>query len=366
MKKWISIIVIMILMISLVACSTQVANNDESNETEKKVPTVTDVNGRTVELPEKVEKVVVTGVGALRLYAYAGNLEKLVGVEAVEHANAIGRPYTTINQERFKSLPVIGEGGPQKGNDPEKIVTMDPDVIFTTYENPDELQRKTGIPVVSLSYGNNAVFDDKIYESLKLIGLVVGTHDHAKDQVAYLKACETDLKTRTSGIEKEKAPKVYVGAMGSKGAHGIESTRGKFIILDVINANNVVDQTGKDGGLMVDKEQILQWDPDFIFIDMNGLPSVLEDYQNNKVFYKSLSATKNKKVYGQMPFNFLTTNIDTAITDAYFIGKMIYPEAFHDVDVEKKADEIYTQLLGKPFYEQMEKDFGGFKNIEWE
>ncbi|OQY57143.1 MAG: hypothetical protein B6245_17375 [Desulfobacteraceae bacterium 4572_88] len=31
---------------------------------------------------------------------------------------------------------------------------------------------------------------------------------------------------------------------------------------------------------------------------------------------------------------------------------------FKDVDPEKKADEIYTFLVGKPVYDQMKKDYG--------
>jgi iron complex transport system substrate-binding protein len=47
----------------------------------------------------------------------------------------------------------------------------------------------------------------------------------------------------------------------------------------------------------------------------------------------------------------------------YYLGKVLYPEKFKDVDPEKKADEIYKFLLGKELYAQMAKDFGGFKKI---
>ncbi|HOQ14486.1 MAG TPA: iron ABC transporter substrate-binding protein, partial [Bacillota bacterium] len=60
---------------------------------------------------------------------------------------------------------------------------------------------------------------------------------------------------------------------------------------------------------------------------------------------------------------FYATNIDTAIADAYYIGMILYPEQFKDVDPAKKADEIYKLLLGKEIYTQMAKDFGGFKQV---
>ncbi|MEA1939888.1 MAG: iron ABC transporter substrate-binding protein, partial [Candidatus Caldatribacteriota bacterium] len=41
------------------------------------------------------------------------------------------------------------------------------------------------------------------------------------------------------------------------------------------------------------------------------------------------------------------------------------PDRFKDIDPEKKADEIYTFLVGKPVYKEMQRDFGGFKKIEY-
>jgi iron complex transport system substrate-binding protein len=55
--------------------------------------------------------------------------------------------------------------------------------------------------------------------------------------------------------------------------------------------------------------------------------------------------------------------VETAIADAYYMGKVIFPESFEDVDPVAKADEIYEYLLGKPLYEDMVRDFGGFKPL---
>jgi iron complex transport system substrate-binding protein len=52
------------------------------------------------------------------------------------------------------------------------------------------------------------------------------------------------------------------------------------------------------------------------------------------------------------------TNIDTAVADSFAAGKILYPRGFTDLDPKKKADEIYTFLLGKPVYPQLEKEFG--------
>ncbi|MBN2550216.1 MAG: iron ABC transporter substrate-binding protein [Anaerolineales bacterium] len=330
--------------------------------------TVTDLLGREVSIPTTVERVIAIGPGALRLYVYAGNLDYLVGVEQMETGDVSGKPYMLAHPDLAK-LPIIGQGGPNNAPDPEKILTVTPDVIFSTYATEaavaDELQAKVGIPVVVLSYGGSgfgttAIFDQTVQESLLLVGQISRTMKKAQAVADFIQQSQQDLEDRTQDIAEADKPSVYVAGLGSRGTHGIESTQGKYVLLDAIHARNVVDETGKSGSIMIDKEKLLAWDPDFIFIDQLGLAAVVEDYQKNPVFYESLSVVQNGKVYAQLPYNNYNTNIDTAIADAYYLGKILCPAVFADIDPEQKADEIYQAFLGKPVYNQMAEAFGGF------
>jgi len=330
---------------------------------------VTDLAGREVEIAAPVQKVAAIGPGALRLVCYVHGAGKVVGVEDLEKRQPTGRPYVLAYPE-LKNLPTIGPGGPDSTPDAEKLVSVQPDVIFAAYlvekAKADSLQEKTGIPVVVLSYGQLATFDQDVYKSLELIGKIIGQEKRAQEVVSYLERCQKDLHDRTKDVPEEKKPKVYVGALGRKGTHGIESTQGQYPPFLAVSAKNVVDETGKKGGISIDREKLLSWDPDLIFIDEGGLNLVQEDYRKNPQFYQSLTAVKKGRLYGQIPYNYYTTNIDTAIADAYYAGKVIYPEQFKDIDPAKKADEIYEFLLGKPVYAQMAKDFGGFKKLTLE
>ncbi len=342
------------------------------DQTVKTEITVTDMLGRSVTLPAPAARVVAIGPGALRLYVYAGDLEYVVGVEEMETGDVSGKPYMHVNPQLAK-LPIIGLGGPNNAPDPEKLLTVDPDVIFSTYTADaaaaDELQAKTGIPVVAISYGSagvTSIFGEKIQKSLLLIGEVTGDTAKAEKANTFIQAAYEDLDKRTKDFADGKKPSVYVGGLGARGTHGIESTQGKYALLDVIHAKNVVDETGKSGSVMIDKEKLLEWNPDFLFLDQGGFASILEDYQKNPGFYEALKAVQQGQVYSQLPYNFYSTNIDTAIADAYFLGKTIYPDAFKDVDPVQKADEIYEALLGKPVYAVMKEKFGGFGPIKLE
>lgn len=342
---------------------SQPASQPAASSTAQATPgEVVDLLGRTVALPDKIDKIAVIGVGALRLYCYSGDLDKLVGVEEVEQdETAVGRPYTSINQARFMALPVLGQGGPKNTPDAEKLVALAPDLVLSTYAadaaEADELQEKLQIPVVCLQYGKEPVFGDSVKQSILLVGEICAQQEKAQSVVDLIEDCYRDLQQRTADIPEEEKPGVYIGALGSKGAHGIESTQGGYDLFEALHVKNVVDETGQKGSVMIDREQLLQWDPQVIFLDCNGYPSVEEDLQLHPDFYQSLSAVQNKEVYGLFPYNFLHANIDTALGNAYRIGKTLYPEAFADVDPAAKADEIYTIMLGQPFYEQMEKDF---------
>lgn len=364
------LVVLTVFFFSACAPQTgQAPESDQGNPVSRSI-TVTDMLGRQVTLPDAANRVVAIGPGALRLYVYAGNLAYVVGVEQMETSDVSGKPYMLANPDLAK-LPVIGQGGPNNAPDPEKLVTVMPDVIFSTYATDaaaaDELQTKTGIPVVVLNYGGTGVtsiFGEEIQNSLTLIGQVIGDSSRAEKANAYLQQTREDLERRTKDIPDTDKPSVYVGGLGAKGTHGIESTQGQYALLDVIHAKNVVDETGMSGSVMIDKEKLLEWDPAYLFIDQGGFAAVVEDYQKSPDFYNALSAVKNGQVYSQLPYNYYSTNIDTAIADAYFLGKTIYPAAFADVDPAKKADEIYQALLGKALYSQMAEKFGEFGPLQ--
>ncbi|ODA43145.1 iron ABC transporter substrate-binding protein [Desulfosporosinus sp. BG] len=342
-----------------------VGNSQGTLNSEVKV--VTDLVGREVKVKIPAQRIVAIGPGALRLVAYTKGTDRVVGIEDMEKKVPTGRPYMFAYPE-LKALPTIGQGGIDTIPDEEALLNVKPDVIFVSYlvdkAKADKLQDKTGIPVVVLSYGPLATFNDDVYRSLDLLGKVIGTQQRAEEVINYVKKSQVDLAERTKGIADSAKPKVYVGALGMKGTQGIESTQAKYPPFVNIGARNVADETGKSGGFMIECEKLVSWDPDILFIDEGGYSKVLADAQKNPAFYQSLRAVKNGQVYGQIPYNFYTTNIDTALADAYYAGKVIFPDKFQDIDPVKKSKEIYSFLLGKPVYEQMAKDYGGFKKLD--
>lgn len=324
---------------------------------------VSDMGKRIVEVPSNPQRLVCLSPGTLRQIVYLGASDRVVGVEEFEKTRPAGRPYILAHPE-LRQLPTIGPGGPgsiNKEPDLEAILSVRPDVIFISYMEPsnaDALQKKLGIPVVILSHGRFASFDELMYDSLRVAAKVLKAEQQAEKVISYIENARKDLQSRTRSIAENQKPTVYIGALGYKGVQGIESTDASYTPLDWVRAKNLAQTVSQKDHVFTDKEKLLAWNPDIIFIDAGGLSLVKQDFQKKSEFYKELKAFRENKIFVVYPFNYYVTNISTAVADAYAIGKILYPDRFADVDIQTKADEIYGFLYGKPLYKEMEKSYG--------
>lgn len=357
MKKTISLIVSMVLCFSLFAgCGPAGVPAGKSR-------TVTDFKGRQVEIPETVESVVCVGVGALRYTCYMGAADLVVGVEDYETKEGMTRLYQYVNFEKFKSLPVIGTNGQPYT---EEIINLAPDVIIMSKSasvEADDLQAKTGTPVVVVP-GSDTTLDNDAFETIRILGEVYGKKDRAAELTTYLKGLQKDLSDRTKNIPDSEKPSVYVGGVSFKGHHGFEGTEAGYGPFTLIHAKNLADTTGQTGAFNIDLEQVLAWDPDIIFIDFNGMGFIKEDYAENPDYYNSLTAVQQGKVYSQISFRSSASNLETALADAYYAACMIYPEQFKDIDPVAKAGEIFEKLLGTNPYADLKEAGYAFRPIK--
>lgn len=325
--------------------------------------TITDMAKRTVNVPQSPDRIICVAPGTLRLICYLGAQDKVVGVEQFEKRMRIGRPYWLANPQLGK-LPSIGPGGPKTINsepDLEAVLKVKPEVIFISYmeaSKADALQKKLNIPVVVITYGRFATFDPVLFESVRLIGKILNKEKRAEEIVTFIADSQKDLLKRIGSVVHSKKPSAYVGGIGYRGYQGIESTDASYMPLEWVKARNVAKEIQKRGHLFIDKEKLISWNPDIIFIDAGGLRVVKEDFRKKPEFYEGLKAVRSKSVYLLLPVNWYVTNVGTAMADAYACGKTLYPDKFSDVALPEKADAIYRFFVGKPVYQQMQKAFG--------
>ena len=349
-----------VLAFALAACGGQSGSSSAAKKT------VTDAYGRSVELPQEVKTAATVGSGA-RFVVYAGGQDKLIAVTEMETDPQLNRPYAIAYKDLFAKLPATSNGNHllETNVNTEQLVSLAPDVIISSRskEECDQLQETTKIPVIGITY-QNQLFSDNVYNSISCVGEALGTQEHANEVIAKMKEWEKDLTGRTANIADADKPTVYVGAVNYKGAKSWGGTYAHYAPTDVLKAKNVADETGQDGALDVDIEQIGQWNPDYMFLNAGNLDMLKTDYASNKEFFDSLKAFQQDHLFTQPFFNFNGTNVDTGICDTYFIGATIYPDQFKDVDLDAKYKEIYETMLGGfDFYSVMQQNQMGFKKF---
>lgn len=334
--------------------------------------TVTDAAGRSLTIPETVERVICSGPGALRLLTYLQAQRLAVAADDIEgrRSRFDARPYALANPG-FRDLPVFGEF---RGHDnPERIVSLSPapQVILKAYGNmghdPVELQEKTRIPVVILDYGDFGAKIENFYQALRIMAEVVGKKERAEAVIAYFEAARADLKKRAEGVPDGDRKRCYLGGVAQKGPHGFTSTEIGYPPLALLGAVNVADQAATPGmkatNTDVAKEKIVEWNPDILLLDLSTLQlgdeaGGLFELKTDPA-YQTLDAVKKDEVYGVLPYNWYSINHDCLLADAYFLGALLYPERFADIVPAAKADEIFAFLVGKPVFARMNELFKG-------
>lgn len=348
MKRFLSVFLMVVFFISLLCgCNAPDVNSGATR-------TIIDSKGRQVKVPENVESIVCIGVGALRYTCYMGAADLVVGVEDCEIQPVISRLYNYVNIDKFRDLPIIGTNGVPYV---EEIINAAPQVIVMSQYasvDADDLQAKTGTPVVVVP-GSDTTLDDAAYETIRIMGELYGMQIRANELTDYLKGIQKDLDERTKDIPDSEKPTVYVGGVSFKGHHGFEGTEANYGPFALIHAKNLADTTGQTAAFSIDLEQVLQWDPDIIFVDFNGMSLIKEDYEKNADYYNSLTAVKEGRVYSQISFRSNASNLETALADAYYAACVLYPEQFADVDPVEKTGEIFEMLLGSNPYDKLKE-----------
>lgn len=316
--------------------------------------TITDMVGRSVEVPANPQKIIGIGSSSLRIICYLQSEDKVVGVELAEQEDSVTCTYRHVNHDLFASLPVIGEGG-SKGVTPneEAIISAAPELIIASIDkdSADALQEKTRIPVVCITL-SDIVFDQVFYDNIDMVGDLLGKSDRAAKIVEYMKDAEADLANRTGSVEKKSA---YAAGISYRGGHGFAGTEAGFAPFAINNIENIADVAGTTGCFDIDLEQVSSAQPDYIFVESGNIGLVKEDVTANPGYFENLNAVKDGNVATLVSYRFYATNVDLAIANCYQVGCTVYPEQFAGIDPTTKLDEITEFFLGA----KLSKDLAG-------
>ena len=375
MKRILAIFLAVMTMLGLCACG--------ETETSEGSTTVTDLIGRQITVtPGSYEKVVCIGAGALRLYSYVGDVNLLCGVEDIDNTtleerprmfDAVARPYVLANSEVFNSLPSCGVGGPMAQTaEAEKILSCEPDIVISQYEDVEKanaLQEQLGVPVITLSTGPKGVFDQKFYDSVTLLGKVFGKESRATELISFVKAQEQQIRETVANIPEADKPSVYICGLGNWGTTDHLMTAESYVSFEVAGVKNVLSGLGIQGVGPIEAEKFVELGEqmDVMIMDAAAVKNIQPLYAEDPTIFDTCAAWKNGEVYLEMAYNAYYTNYEIALINTWFIAKAVYPEAFADMDLTEKTDEVTEMFLGEKLAEEIfacPSSFGGYQKID--
>ena len=397
MKKILSFVLTIVILMALCACANQNAaqSQTEASETSAAVETVaatqdgkvtiTDMIGRDVTiLPGSYKRIVCIGAGALRMYSYIGDVSLLAGVEDIDNTtlaerpkmfDAVARPYVLAYGDTFNTLPSCGVGGPMAQTaEAEKILSCDPDIVISEYEDVDKsnaLQEQLGVPVITLKAGARGVFDDAFYGSMELLGKVFGEEDKAAALVKFVQEEAAEITARTASIAEEDKPSVYICGLGNWGTTDHLMTAENYISFEIANVKNVLSNTGTQGVQPIEEEKFVSIgsDMDVIIMDAAAVKNIQPLYQQDPAMFDTCKAWNTGEVYLEMAYNAYYTNFEIALINTWFVAKTVYPEVFADIDIMEKTNEVTRVFYGMDLADEIfacPSSFGGYQKIDTE
>lgn len=363
-KKFLSLLLIFTMFAGILGgCGKKDAtekNAEAKNvSTEEKVATkdeagshiVTDHAGHEVEVPNKIEKIVIDQVPILSTYmaynegkapyivGYAGSLKQVIS-------------NTVLKDMAPELLDASNTVQGQSDLNVEEIMKLKPDVIFYNAKNQDRYEKlsKTGVPCIGfVTMGADTPADpiNRYGEWLKLLEDVFGEKGKMDD---FLKAGDDivkDVEERIAKVPDEKRPS---GMILWKYQEGTPIVAGKGTFGDFwlkrLKVKNVAEEA--KGYAKVNVEQIYSWNPDVFYLDGPGLLNIkTEDVYNNSVEgfdFSNLKSVKDKRVYNSKlgMWNWLTPNPDAPLVLAWLASET-YPDAFKDYDLKKVIKDYYQK-----------------------
>ncbi len=352
-KRILALLLLAAMIVSLAACgqpNSSASAGDLAKPTEAASPqnlqkgtrSFTDSTGRTVEIPEKLEKIAITGPTA-QIVLFALAPEKLVGI-----ANSWDETAKVFFAPEYYNLPILGQlyGGKSEMN-LEELLKADPDVVIdvgepkgSIAEDMDRLSEQTGIPFLHID-GFTATMGD----TYRTLGKLLGVEEKAGEIGAY---CD-ELYAFAAGLEAKLAPEKKKTALYLLGDNGLNvipegSFHAELLNLIVENAAVLENPSSKGTGNETDMEQLLLWDPEVIFF----APDSVFDTVGEDPAWQDLQAIRSGNYY-RVPFGPYNWMGFPPSVQRYlgilWAAKLLYPEVC-DYDLYTEIARYYRLFYG--------------------
>lgn len=350
LKKILIVATMALFILGVVGCSNSPANSNNDNdqqEAREKTRIVVDHTGTEVEIPEQIDRVVISSILPLpSVYCYFnGSADGLIGIHPSSMAAAENSYLTTVYPEISEADTSFVANGEINI---EQLMALKPDVVFYSAANTAEREMYDNAGIKAIGF-STTMADFNCIETfagwIDLLGQIYGESDKANEMINYGRNVEASVLEKTRTLNDDEKPRVLIlfnygngtiTASGSKffGQYWIESAGGINVASEL------------SGQAEINMEQIYEWNPDMIFI--TNFSAVLpEDLYNNAIDghdWSQVKAVQDGQVY-KFPlgmYRWFPPSSDTPLT-LMWLAKTIQPELFADVAMNEEIKNYFWQ-----------------------
>lgn len=331
MKRLISIVLILTMLMSLTACGQTGTPENSDPNAEAAVShfpiTVTDHAGRKVTIQKEPQRIVSCYYITSSLLMALGVDDKMVGIED----NPDYRSIYALSAPHLLELPWVGTA---KVLDVEACVALNPDLVILPLRLKDsaEILEDLGVDVLLVNPESQVL----LVEMIRMVGAATNTHTSAEALIAFLEKQERYLNQVLSSAD---APTVYLAGNSS-----LLTTAGNAMyqsdLIRLAGGTNVAADIKDAYWAQIDYEQLLTWNPDYIIL-ASSAPYTAEDVLEDPNL-ADCTAVANGNVY-QIPCDAESWDspVPGSILGALWLAGILHPELLTGADCAAIMDEYY-------------------------
>ena len=185
----------------------------------------------------------------------------------------------------------------------------------------------------------------------------------------YVKDEAAAIAARVADIPEEEKPSVYICGLGNWGTTDHLMTAENYVSFEIAGVKNVLSGLGIQGIGPIEEEKFVELGEqmDMIIMDAAAVKNIKPLYAEDPTMFDTCKAWQDGEVYLEMAYNAYYTNYEIALINTWFIAKTVYPEAFADIDMTEKTNEVTKAFLGQELAEEIfacPSSFGGYGKID--